>query len=107
MENTDKTAKFSALAKWNIKNTSFFSNPDSLPSYFIQPNFITSVKKLGNDNVRLHMMTEKPFPEWTTLCAWNVDIDSPYFTLPAFQVEYITCTWLPRTRHTSSCQVWI
>ncbi len=28
----------------------------------------------------------------------------PYSALPAFQVEYITCTWLPRTRHTSPCQ---
>lgn len=28
----------------------------------------------------------------------------PYFSLPAFQVEYITCTWLPRTWDTSSCQ---
>lgn len=28
----------------------------------------------------------------------------PYSTLPAFQAEYITCTCLPRTRHTSSCQ---
>ena len=28
----------------------------------------------------------------------------PYSTLPAFQEEYITCTWLPRTRHTSFCQ---
>lgn len=29
---------------------------------------------------------------------------APYSSLPAFQVEYITCTWLPRTRHTSSWQ---
>lgn len=77
--------------------------PTLLPYCFIQPNLITSVKEQGN-NMCLYVMTEKLFLEWTTLCAWHVDIPFPYSSLRAFQVEYITCTWLPRTRHTSSCQ---
>lgn len=73
--------------------------------FFIQPNLITSVREQGND-MCLHAMTEKLFLERTTLCAAHVNIPFPSSTLPAFQVEYITCTWLPRTRHTSSCQDW-
>lgn len=47
--------------------------PHFLPCCFIQSNLIISVKKQGND-MCLHVMTEKLFLEWTTLCAWHVDI---------------------------------
>lgn len=60
----------------------FGSTPYFLPYCFTQPSLITSVKEQGNGDMCLHVMTEKLFQEWTTLCAGHVVI--PFLT-PLFQ----------------------
>lgn len=64
---------------------------------------ITYVRHHRYSDMCLHVMTSELILELDrTLCLARGHTAS-YPTLPAFQLENITCTWLPRTRDTSSC----
>lgn len=87
-----------------LRSKCVWQHPATLSTFLFYPAQLKSHLSRSKELVRFSspMMTQKPFLERTTLCAWHVDF--PYCALPAFQPEYITGAWLPRTRHTSCCQ---